>query len=251
MSSDERTSRTPGTVRSTSATARACSSSASRLSPRTSTDERREVAVGEHARDEAARRLQELDAGEVALEDRARLVGELAAARACAARDRSSARRMKPMCGPQFGLVIAERALFGEPTLVRTSSTLSLRQLLAEALAHLLGHARRLLERRAGREAHVDALHRLVDVGEERARQPRGDDSRRRRRARRAQPTMSQRSGERAAQDARRSRRPGDRWRARCASRSRRARGARGSSGRPPASRTPRRSTTRSWRRRR
>ena len=37
----------------------------------------------------------------------------------------------------------------------------------------------RLLERGAGREAHVDALHRLVDLGEERARQAgRGPDAR-------------------------------------------------------------------------
>ena len=58
------------------------------------------------------------------------LVGEFAGCDARALlRVDQSASRMNPMWGPLFGLVIALRALFGEPTFVSTSSTLALGQL--------------------------------------------------------------------------------------------------------------------------
>ena len=47
----------------------------------------------------------------------------------------------------------------------------SLRQIGRERLAHLVDDACRVFERRARRETHVDAFHRLVDLGEERARE--------------------------------------------------------------------------------
>ena len=50
-----------------------------------------------------------------------------------------------------------------------------------------------------GREAHVDLLHRLVDLGEERARQARRPPSRWRRRGRATRATIVQRYGQHAA----------------------------------------------------
>ena len=163
-------SRMPGTVRATSATAfdlRVELLEAVRLDL---DDQRREVAVREHAGDQAARPLQELDARIAACSGSRASCRRSRAGSACGARRRASATRMKPMCGPLLGLVIALRALPGEPTLVSTSSTVPWRQLLGEQRAHPVDLLRRVLQRRARREADVDALHRLVDLGEERAR---------------------------------------------------------------------------------
>ncbi len=163
-------------------------------------DEGRDVPVGEDAGDEAAGRLQELDAGEVARrgaganDRRARCCESLRCSGSV------SASRMKPMCGPQLGLVMALRALLGEPTLVSTSSTVPSGSSFESRLPISIGHVRRLLERGARREADVDALHRFVDLGEERARQSRGDEAASARRAPPRRRSRPQRKGRTRAQ---------------------------------------------------
>ena len=92
---------------------------------------------------------------------------------------------MKPMCGPAFGLVIALRALLGRADVREHQLDRARRELLGQSVLPISLILRRgVLERRARREAHVDALHRLVDLGEERARQARRPPRRWRRPAR-------------------------------------------------------------------
>ncbi len=81
------------------------------------------------------------------------------------------------MCGPQLGLDIALRALLGEPTFVRTSVTSPFGSSFSSVAPISSMRAADSSSDVPAGEAHVDALHRLVDLGEERARQARRRDA--------------------------------------------------------------------------
>ena len=112
-------------------------------------DERRGVAVGEHAGDEAARVLQ---ASRRPGNSRVRISRARVAISACESVRSSgseNARRRKPVCGPTFGLTIALRAFCGVPMLAITISTVPSGSSCESVLPIAFSLCRRLGERDA------------------------------------------------------------------------------------------------------
>ena len=138
--------------------------------------DRRRVAVGEDAGHQAAGPLRELHPGYLRVRI-SRVWSAISLWSAVRCSGSASCSRMNPMCGPAFGFPIALRAAFGAPTLASTSSTApfgsSARR--TSPISSIL--RARLLQRGTGCQPDINPLHRLIDLGEEGARQAAGRDT--------------------------------------------------------------------------